>query len=92
MSRNSVRRAGSALNLSHAALNFRMQFLRTLPLPSVSSSRVGMTGINTPHLAFVLNADRADFDFGGEPHTSVLRTNARTSFIRVVLSYHVFGS
>ena len=36
ISGNSLSRAGSALNLSHAAPNCRMQCLRSLPLPSPS--------------------------------------------------------
>jgi hypothetical protein len=38
-----------------------MQSLRSLPLPSVSNSH-RHDGINTPRPAFVLNADRSDFD------------------------------
>jgi hypothetical protein len=43
ISRNSVHRAGFALNLSQAALNRRMQFFRSLPVPCVSTSRMGIT-------------------------------------------------
>ena len=34
---------GSAVNLSHAALNCRMQFSRSLPRPCAPTSRMGTT-------------------------------------------------
>ena len=59
--RNSVSRAGSALNLSHAARNRFMHSFRSLPVPCLSTSRMGsryrcpIFGSAAP----VLNSDRA---------------------------------